>query len=202
MSGSLLENVLDTLQDLGGDATIKSLYGWLERLNKAAPEGLKLDKIAYDLSYNDSFAINEKFQNDFTVFAPWGTWAREKENDRSFPTPTQQALIDVVSQSIKSDDTKCFIDIATLNPTADFWTQAEGGQKSVIDTIAAAVNGLEKNVEPVIRFLIGDPDGQSRTQSDGRGALNSIFWDGSTPRITHPKARLYAGSYNPNFHPK
>jgi hypothetical protein len=200
MSGSL---ATDAFWDLGGTATLENLYGWLERLDKAAPAGLKLNGIAYDKSYNDSFAINENLQDNFTVFAPWGTWAREQVKDRSFPTPTQQALIDVVSQSIKPGDTKCFIDIATLNPTPDFWTQDGSGKKSVIDTIATAINGISPDVEPVIRFLIGNPDAKARTDlNDGRWRMRDIFWTNEGPRIQHPKARLYAGFYNPNFHPK
>lgn len=184
-------------------ATLDNLHRWLERLDNAAPAGLKLNGIAFDKSYNDSFAINEKFQDNFTVFQPWGTWARK--GDRSYPTPTQQAVIDVVAQSIKPGDTKCFIDIATLNPTSDFWTQDDPNneKKSVIDTIAAAINDVSPNAEPVIRFLVGDPSKQARTaKGEGPGVFRDIFWNSEGPRIQHPKARLYVGYYDPNFHPK
>lgn len=206
--------ILDLLHSMSASATLDSLYDGLERLNKAAPDpGLKLDGIAYDKSFNDSFAINKEFQDNFTVYAPWGTFAREdkiqqkedgsapapeEKGERSFPTPTQQALIDVVTQSIKKDDTECFIDIATLSPSADFW--CEGEDKSVIATIGAAIDQLGSNVKPVIRFLVGDEGARARKDYDPKWMMNNIFWS-KGPRIRHPNARLYAGFYSPNFHP-
>ncbi|KAJ9654562.1 hypothetical protein H2201_008983 [Coniosporium apollinis] len=192
----------DLIQDSAGSATLENLLGWLDRLDKAAPDGLHLSGIVYDKSYNESFPIDKKFQDDFTVFSPWGTWARERENNRTYPTPAQQALIDVVSQGIKADDSKCFIDIATLLPAPEFWTESGSGKKSVIDTIADAVNACSPNAEPVIRFLIGDQDATKRTEVYDGDRITKIFWNDNEPRIKHAKARLYVGYYSPNFHPR
>lgn len=199
MSDLLNSEVVD---DFAASATLDYLERWLNRLDNAAPDGLHLNGIAYDKSFNESFAIDEKFQDDFTVFSPWGTWARERENIRTYPTPAQQALIDVLTRGIKAGDSKCFIDIATLLPAPEFWTESGPGKKSVIDTIADAVNKCSTDAEPVIRFIIGDQDAKQRTEVYDGDRITKIFWDGKNPKITHKKARLYVGYYSPNFHPR
>lgn len=204
---SMLTYMAETLTDTGATATLANLEKWLDRLDNSAPAGLRLKGISYDKSYNDALGA-PGIPDDFTVFAPWGTWARgvAGQENRDFPTPVQAAVLDVLAKGTAGSN-QVFIDIASLNPSPWFFTESD--KESIAENIAKVIKSAPKDSQPIIRMLIGDDSASSREtywQGWKSDMIKSIFWKKEygnwNPRIEHPNARIYVGYYNPNFHPK
>lgn len=188
-----------------GEVNLEKLYKWLNDLDGRAPKDLQLKRLAYDWSSNDYLGLSGQ-KDDFTTFMPWGSW--DRENNRDYPAPLQQAMINVLNKGKEFSQTTPFpyVDLASLKPQEGFLTVAGGsGSKSVRDTIVDFIGSCDKKSYPVVRFLIGDDTAQSRNQAwsgANRDLLTRLFWDHGKPRVDHPNAKIYVRYYNPDFNPK
>ncbi|KAK1494624.1 hypothetical protein CTAM01_08978 [Colletotrichum tamarilloi] len=156
----------------------------------------------YDTANELGFKPGDPF--DFFVATPFGKWS-----DTSPPIPNvvaaavSEALVNGMASkniSIGQNGSKyMFIDLLTLAPfNSTFFT------KGISPTLNKLVNGLPSDVTPVIRLLCGDNGitaAQFKDASNGSGwnDYKQIFWSNNQPSITHPKAELYIGFYNPDF---
>ena len=200
---------------MAGVSLVK-LEQWLNELDDATtdPE-LRLKGTSFEKSFNESLGLPKLPGGtvdpmDFTVFAPWGSWAQEGQ--RGYPTPLQEAMLDVLAHGA-SDTTTPLIDLAALKPDLKFFTES-GTDKNgkAIPCVAQAITDFIDSCDPVkttpvLRFLVGDDHPNTRDQAWNReDVFTDLFWpkEGGqrVHRVKHPKARIYVGYYNPNFHPR
>jgi hypothetical protein len=199
----------------GTGVNIDRLEYWLKEIDEIYTGQTKdptLEGVSFKKSYNDSTGLKGNDPMDFTVFMPWGGWSSDQVGNKSFPAPLQKAIMDVFS-SLNSDTQAPFIDMASLKPDIEFFKEsgegANGKNVSVINTIIDFVNNFkDESKTPIIRFLIGDEDATRNRDAAaewGRTLLTRLFWRNENsiwvPRITHPKAEIHFGFYNPDFKP-
>ena len=207
------------------DISLEKIEKWLLHLDDQFPDKIKLKGVSFDRSNNEflGFPVEGSDPNadasDFTVFMP-SKLLSVRNAQSAFPTSIQEAFIDVVKQGLKRIDTNTvLIDMATMVPSG--WFFNNGGDASVMNSIAKAVDSLDHQKKVVIRLLVGD-DGASRRETKGRaedttwdetkswdaikGTYEDIFWSMSdgryTPKFQHPNATVYVGYYCPDFQPK
>lgn len=178
--------------------SIDKLLEWVSELDTDSNAG-NLKGIAFDKTANDRLGLTGT-KDDFTVNIPWGSWKQEKQ--KSFPSQLQQGIFDVLKAG-QTDTEQPFMDLASLVPHEEFFTESSDG-KSVAQSIADWVNHYDfEKTAPVVRFLVGDDAAKDRETSFKRSPFTNIFWplkDGKRVRlIKHPKARIYVGYFNPNF---
>ncbi|KAK1656425.1 hypothetical protein BDP81DRAFT_389200 [Colletotrichum phormii] len=156
----------------------------------------------YDTANELGFNPGDPF--DFFVAIPFGKWSNKLP---PLPNVVAAAVSEALTNgmiskniSIGQDGSKCmFIDLLTLASFhSTFFT------KGISPTLKKLVNGLPSDVTPVIRLLCGDNAttadqfGDAGNES-GWNNYKQIFWSDNQPSITHPKAELYIGFYNPDF---
>ncbi|KAK1704173.1 uncharacterized protein BDZ83DRAFT_736361 [Colletotrichum acutatum] len=141
---------------------------------------------------------------DFFVATPFGKWSNTSPLIHNVvAVAVCEALVNGMTSkniSIGKDGSKyMFIDLLTLAPiNSAFFT------KGISPTLNKLVNGLPSDVTPVIRLLCGDNGITAAQFKDARNGsgwndYKQIFWANHWPSITHPKAELYIGSYNPDI---
>ncbi|KXH27763.1 hypothetical protein CNYM01_06667 [Colletotrichum nymphaeae SA-01] len=185
---------------MSSSSKLEQLRDYLSSLDpKNSLEGVSFH---YDTANELGFNPGDPF--DFFVATPFGKWS-----NTSPPIPNvvaaavSEALVNGMASkniSIGQDGSKyMFIDLLTLAPfNSTFFT------KGISPTLNKLVNGLPSDVKPVIRLLCGDNGitaAQFKDASNGSGwnDYKQIFWSNNQPCITHPKAELYIGFYNPDF---
>ena len=191
-------------------ASLNDLEDRLRKLDATAPKDTRLEGIAFEKSYNDKLGLptlpavdGEEISPDFLVWFPWRNWKTwpdkdKKAPDTTYPSAVQAAFKDVLRAG--SDPSKCFIDLLTLNPAAEFFN--EGQTKSVANAIADIVNKTDDSVQTVIRFLAGTEDNieADTIWSQNKEKFEQMFWRNGQPLIDkNKKAKLYVGYYSPSF---
>lgn len=207
-SKSLWDRLLDLILPKE-DITVSKLEGWVKNLDGNFEQN-RLHGVSFETSIDNQLGFTGN-KNDFTIFSPWGTWANE--GGKHYPTPLQQGLIDAFHQAElaqKADyvSLNCpFVDFASLVPGTEFFTEEAGDGQSVAQRIADWLNAHDhKTTSPCIRFLVGDNGSKGRDLSFHDEPFTNMFWPQAhgkrTPLVTHPKARIYVGYYNPDFRPR
>ena len=190
--------------------SIDDLERRLEQIDSNFDKETQLKHWSFEKTQNNSFGVAGS--PDFTVFLSFDPkWPdRElvpgKPSDEvptHFPNPLQNAFKQVVKAGEDPEKRLCFIDLASLNPASDFFT--EGGEQSVADALISAVDKIiDPEVRPVIRIVCGDWDDKASPehwQDDGswRQTFEKIFWDSDgKSRLQHnTNATLCVGYYRP-----
>jgi hypothetical protein len=181
----------------------------LKDIDKEFPSA-KLEGLAFQLTQNESLGLNGH-PSDFKVAIPHTKWPVTKGLElpaTKFPSALQDAFKDVLKHGTK-DKTTCWIDIATLNPAPEFFTESTGGdgKDSVFQAIADVIEKIPHSESPVVRILVGIEGGDHKTREklweDSRNRVAQMFWkkegDKTVRRIEHPNAKLYVGYYGPTF---
>lgn len=191
-----------------GVPNLDNLTKWLRDVDSKYQSGNKWEGKAFDYSHNTSFGFSNK-PDAFMVNIPWGSWqSADSSTAKDYPTPLQKGFLDLIDEAKKTKAGRVFIDLASLKPESNFFTDPNkaGSPKSIRDALVDYINGLPENTMPVVRYLIGDDNAQTRQKAwSGADAtlFTDLFWqrDGNVmrPRINHANARLYVGYYNPNF---
>ena len=168
--------------------------------------------VSFEKTKNESLGLAGKIvdgKEDFTVFIPWGEW--KNANNRTYPSQLQKAFFDVLDKSKKMEAASPFLDMATLLPHVEFFTESETTEqkRSVAKAIANWVDHYDTTTTtPVIRLTIGDENSKNWHDSLAHEPITNIFWPVDkekgvrVPLVKHPRARIYVGYYNPNLHPK
>ncbi|KXH29338.1 hypothetical protein CSIM01_01066 [Colletotrichum simmondsii] len=141
-----------------------------------------LEGVSFHYDTANELGFNPGDPCDFFVATPFGKWS-----NTSPPIPNVVAA--AVSEALING-------IASKNISIGY----DGSNP----TLNKLVNGLPSDVTPVIRLLCGDNGitaAQFKDASNGSGwnDYKQIFWSDNQPSITHPKAELYIGFYNPDF---
>lgn len=203
--------------------SIDLLEKWVSSLDRAA-NAKSLKGVSFEKTYNESLGLSShktSGKDDFTVFIPFGSWD-EYENPEStwkkYPSQLQKSFFDVIAKAQETQADSPFMDMATLVPHAEFFNEKGGPDliggksyegQSVAKAIADWVDSQSRDKTPVVRLLIGDDNpANDHTKPLADEPVTNIFWprDEKTGNrvalVQHPKARIYVGYYNPNFHPK
>jgi hypothetical protein len=188
-------------------ALLEKLHAKLLELDKPfAKSPSKLNGVSFDLSYNDSYGLSSDNPEDFIVFHPYRRWEAGADGKvanlseaglKEYPSALQEAFIDVIKTG-KVDKKTCFIDITSLEPHPEFFT--EGVASSIAQEL---VNFVEANPSqtPVIRFLFGT-SGPVNWEEEKK-KIEQIFWRNNTPLLKKDSnAKIYVGYYRPDFQTK
>jgi hypothetical protein len=188
--------------------SIDDLARRLEQIDSTFDKDTQLKHWSFEKTQNNSFGVTGS--TDFTVFLSFDPQWPEKAkvpgksaNDIQtyFPNPLQNAFKQVLAAGEDPKKKTCFIDLATLNPDRDFFT--EGGDQSVATALINAIDNIDPEMRPVIRIVVGDwgdtaPDTWQNENSSWRQTFEEIFWDNGESRLkNNKKATLWVGYYRP-----
>jgi hypothetical protein len=199
--------------------SIDDLARRLEQIDSTFDKDTQLKHWSFEKTQNNSFGVKtsadkpDKGSTDFTVFLNFDPkWPSKEivpgkpckdstEVKTSFPSPLQKAFKQVLAAGEDTMGKTCFIDMATLNPSSDFFN--EGDKESVATALLNAVDNIDLGEKPVIRIVCGDwVGGDPKTwESVSRGwriKFEEMFWDKGESRLRKNKnATLWVGYYRP-----
>ena len=188
--------------------SIDDLAKRLEQIDSTFDEATKLKRWSFEKTLNNTFGVPES--SDFSVFLSFDPkWPSKdqvpglpsNEVKTEFPSPLQNAFKQVLQHGKDSGNKVCFIDLASLNPETEFFTQGE--DKSVAKALLEAVDCIDPQIQPVIRIVCGDwEDHNPGKWDDGsrwRTMFEEIFWDqnGNSRLEKNKNALLCVGYYRP-----
>jgi hypothetical protein len=181
--------------------SIADLAKRLEQIDSTFDKDTQLKHVSFEETKNNSFGVNNS--KDFTVFLPFESGNSVKDYETKFEHPLQLAFKQVLTAGEDLEKKICFIDMATLSPYDDFFT--EGGANSVASALINAVDKIvDPNVMPVIRIICGtetdiDPSTWLNTNMWWRTIFEKIFWDdkGQSRLKNNNNATLWVGYYRP-----
>jgi len=172
----------------------------LEQINSTFDTNTQLKHWSFKKTQSNSVGVTGS--TDFTVFLSFDPkWPErvkvpgKSKNDIQtyFPNPLQNAFKQVLAAGEDSQKKNSFIDMATLNPHSDFFT--EGGDDSVSTALVNAVDKIDPEMRPVIRILCGDwgndaPNTWQDANSSWRQTFEKIFWDNGKSRLENNKKAI------------
>ena len=190
------------------DISLNKIEGWVTDLDNQSKKSLSLTGVAFEKTTDNQLGFLGQ-QDTFTVFMPWSSWPDFGKRD--FPAPLQQAVFDAIDQANESEQADTvtlaipFMDLASLVPGTQFFTEQAGG-RSVAQAIADWIDSHDhEKTQSCIRFLVGDNGSRGRDLSFHGEPFTDMFWpkvhSDREALVKHPKARIFVGYYNPNFHP-
>lgn len=191
--------------------SIDDLVRRLSQIDKAFDKDTQLQSWSFDKTTNNVFGVAGS--TDFSVFLSFGKgWPEDKDKvpgtsaedyPTVFPNPLQDAFKQVLEAGKDSTGKACFIDMASLDPEAGFFTEkSDEHPVSVATALLDAVDSIDSNVTPIIRIICGHWDQNTGADFKDNGRwwekFEEMFWDQGKSRLTKNKnAQLWVGYYRP-----